>query len=191
MEKQQYKNSLKSKKMIKEAFLHLISNKDISQIRIREIIELADISKGTFYAHYHNLYAVLEDIENENIERLTLTLSENSHDSLMKDFTPFINELFLYIEENKHIYRNIFKSNIAPAFLNKLQKVFVDYMMKDANMLSNLKSKKEAKLFFSFIAVGTATLIYQHIVDSEQGTLKELISTLNGGILHGASFLTK
>ena len=191
MEKQQYKNSLKSKKMIKEAFLHLISNKDISQIRIREIIELADISKGTFYAHYHNLYAVLEDIENENIERLTLTLSENSHDSLMKDFTPFINELFLYIEENKHIYQNIFKSNIAPAFLNKLQKVFVDYMMKDANMLSNLKSKKEAKLFFSFIAVGTATLIYQHIVDSEQGTLKELISTLNGGILHGASFLTK
>ena len=189
MEKQQYRNSLKSKKAIKEAFLHLISSKDISQIRVREIIELADISKGTFYAHYRDIYNVLEDIENENIERLVAFLLENSHESLIDDFTPFISELFAYIEENKDIYSNLFKSNIAPVFLNKLQKVFVDYMMNDTNMLLKLTSEKSARLYFSFIAVGTASLIHQHFTNPVQYELKELIDTLNSGILHGISSL--
>ena len=191
MEKQQYRNALKSKKAIKEAFLHLISNKDISQIRVREIIELADISKGTFYAHYTDVYNVLEDIENENIERLVAFLSENSHESLLDDFTPFISELFAYIEENQDIYKNLFKSNIAPVFLNKLQKVFVDYMMNNTNMLLKLKSEKDARLYFSFIAVGTASLIHQHFTNPVQYDLKDLIHTLNDGILHGISSLTK
>ena len=191
MKKKQYKNSLRSKKMIKEAFLHLILDKDISQIRVREIIELADISKGTFYAHYHDIYHILEDIENENIERLVAFLSENFHESLIDDFTPFITQLFMYMVEHQDIYNNLFKSNIAPVFLNKLQKVFVDYMMNDTNMLLKLKSEKEARLYFSFIAVGTASLIYQHFISSQQDDLKELICTLNDGILHGISSLIK
>lgn len=191
MKKQPYKNALKSQNLIKESFLLLIAHKDISQIRIREIIELADISKGTFYSHYHDIYAVLEDIENENIERLVAFLSENSHTSLLNDFTPFINELFLYIEEHHDIYQNLFNSHIAPIFLNKLQKVFVDYMMKDHDMLSKLNSEKEARLYFSFIAVGTASLIHQHFIHPEQNDLKELIRTLNDGILHGLSSLIK
>jgi len=177
--------------MIKESFLHLISHKDISQVRVREIIELAEISNGTFYAHYQDIYAVLEDIENENIERLVMFLSENSHSSLIDDFTPFINELFMHIEEHKDIYQNLFNSHVAPVFLNKLQKVFVDYMMNDSNMLLKLKSTKEARLYFSFIAVGTASLIHQYFIDPEQEDVNELISSLNNGILHGLSSLIK
>ena len=162
MSKQPYRNAVKSKNSIKDAFLHLISNKDITQIRVREITDIANISKGTFYAHYSDIYNVLEDIENENIERLVSFLTENLHDSLIDDFTPFLSELFGYIQENDDIYGNLFKSNIAPVFLSKLQKVFVDYMMNDAKMVLKLKSNKEAKLYFSFIAVGTASLIHQH-----------------------------
>ena len=191
MSKKPYRNALKSKNVIKEAFLHLISNKDITQIRVREITDLANISKGTFYAHYSDIYNVLEDIENENIERLVSFLTEKLHDSLIDDFTPFISELFGYIQENHDIYNNLFKSNIAPVFLNKLQKVFVDYMMNDTNMILKLKSKKEARLYFSFIAVGTASLIHQHFLNPVEYELNELIDTLNDGILHGISSLLK
>ena len=191
MSKQPYRNAVKSKNSIKDAFLHLISNKDITQIRVREITDIANISKGTFYAHYSDIYNVLEDIENENIERLVSFLSENLHESLIDDFTPFISELFGYIQDNQEIYNNLFKSNIAPVFLSKLQKVFIDYMMNDTNMLLKLKSNKEAKLYFSFIAVVRASLIYQHFLNPVEYELNELIDTLNDGILHGISSLLK
>ena len=191
MSKQPYRNAVKSKNSIKDAFLHLISNKDITQIRVREITDIANISKGTFYAHYSDIYNVLEDIENENIERLVSFLTENLHDSLIDDFTPFLSELFGYIQENDDIYGNLFKSNIAPVFLSKLQKVFVDYMMNDAKMVLKLKSNKEAKLYFSFIAVGTASLIHQHFLNPVEYELNDVIDTLNDGILHGISSLLK
>ena len=191
MSKQPYRNAVKSKNSIKDAFLHLISNKDITQIRVREITDIANISKGTFYAHYSDIYNVLEDIENENIERLVSFLTENLHDSLIDDFTPFLSELFGYIQENEDIYDNLFKSNIAPVFLSKLQKVFVDYMMNDAKMVLKLKSNKEAKLYFSFIAVGTASLIHQHFLNPVEYELNDVINTLNDGILHGISSLLK
>ena len=191
MSKQPYRNAVKSKNSIKDAFLHLISNKDITQIRVREITDEANISKGTFYAHYSDIYNVLEDIENENIERLVSFLTEKLHDSLIDDFTPFLSELFGYIQDNKEIYNNLFKSNIAPVFLSKLQKVFVDYMMNDTKMVLKLKSNKEAKLYFSFIAVGTASLIQQHFLNPVEYELNDLIDTLNDGILHGISSLLK
>ena len=185
MEKQIYKNSLKSKRNIKEAFIELVAEKDISQIRIREITERAELSKGTFYAHYQDIYAVLEDIENENIERMTAYLAEIHGNSITEGYTPFLKKLFFYIEENKEIYNKLFKSNVAYAFLNKLQKVFVDYMMNDEEILSRLKSKKVAKKFFSFIAVGTASLVQQHFINTDKEDLDEIISSLNNGILYG------
>ena len=185
MVKQQYKNALKSKRLIKEAFVTLISEKDISQVRIKEIIELAELSKGTFYAHYQDIYGVLEDIENENIERFTAYLSEDPCESLVDDFTPFLNKMVSHIADNKEIYKNLFKSNVALAFLNKLQTVFVDYMMTDTTMLSKLKSEKEAKYFFTFIAVGTASLIRQQFLSDKEQNLEEMIFILNNGILHG------
>ena len=191
MEKQQYKNAIKSKKLIKNAFLTLVSKKDISQIRIKEIIELAELSKGTFYSHFQDIYAVLEDIENENIERLTEYLSEEPSISLVEDFSPFVRKMFLHTEANIEIYKNLFKSNVALVFLDKLQNVFVQYMMNDTSMISKLKSKKDAKNFFIFIAVGTASLIRSYYTEEHNENIEDIINTLNNGILHGLDSLKK
>ena len=50
---------------ISEAFIKLLNKKEISKITVREITELADINRATFYLHYTDIYQVLEEIENE------------------------------------------------------------------------------------------------------------------------------
>jgi hypothetical protein len=40
---------------IREAFITLVNQKDISKITIRDIAELADINRATFYLHYTDL----------------------------------------------------------------------------------------------------------------------------------------
>jgi len=50
---------------ISEAFIKLLTQKEISKITVREITELADINRATFYLHYTDVYQVLEEIENE------------------------------------------------------------------------------------------------------------------------------
>jgi AcrR family transcriptional regulator len=48
---------------IQSAFLKLIFEKDINQITVRELCELADINKSTFYLHYRDIYDLAEQFK--------------------------------------------------------------------------------------------------------------------------------
>ena len=39
-------------KVIKDTFLNLLESKDISNITVTEICDIADINRGTFYRYY-------------------------------------------------------------------------------------------------------------------------------------------
>ncbi|PWW08788.1 TetR family transcriptional regulator [Paenibacillus cellulosilyticus] len=58
-----------TRRVIKESFLQLLLEKSIGKITIAEICQLADIHRGTFYQHYHDVYQLLESIENELFEK--------------------------------------------------------------------------------------------------------------------------
>ena len=60
----------KTIRSIQNAFLKLRSEKEIERIRIKEIIELAEISKGTFYLHYHDIYDLAEQMQSEVINNV-------------------------------------------------------------------------------------------------------------------------
>ena len=54
-----------TRRVIREAYFKLLQEKPINKITIAEICELADIHRGTFYQHYHDIYDLQESIEKE------------------------------------------------------------------------------------------------------------------------------
>ncbi len=61
---------LRSKKMIKEAFLELITEKDYQNVTIKDIAERAMINRKTFYNRYESVDALFQEILHENISSL-------------------------------------------------------------------------------------------------------------------------
>lgn len=59
-----------TRRVIKDGFLQLLQEKPIGKITVAEICEIADVHRGTFYQHYHDVYALLETIENGLLEKL-------------------------------------------------------------------------------------------------------------------------
>jgi AcrR family transcriptional regulator len=57
----------RTKKAISTSFLKILKEKEISKITIKEICELADINRKTFYAYYNSISDVLSEIENSII----------------------------------------------------------------------------------------------------------------------------
>ena len=55
----------KTKRAIRNAFAKLLSEKEIDEITIRDISELAEINRKTFYRYYGGIYQVVDEIENE------------------------------------------------------------------------------------------------------------------------------
>ncbi|MFI3257216.1 MAG: TetR/AcrR family transcriptional regulator [Spirochaetales bacterium] len=191
MSNPKYKNAFRSKRLIKEAFLELAQEHDIAKIKVADIIRMTDLSKGTFYLHYQDIFAVLREIENECITNIQKFLTEQPVDILIDDILPFLDKLFGIMDENQDFYCRLFSSKVSLGFLEKLQEVFVDIMMSNKELLKKLKDEKIARLFFTFIAVGTASLVQQHYSNKTDISTEELKTSLNDCILHGMTALKK
>ncbi len=186
-----YRNSLRSKKMIKLSFLKLLATKDISKIKILEITEMADLSKGSFYTHYQDIFAVLEDIENENIDILNTLMELHPCHTIIENPSNFLLELYNQINCNIEIYSLLFKSDHAGHFLDKLQNEFTNHMMKDDVVINKTKDAQCAKIYFSFIAVGTAHMIYDWFTSENQQPFEEIVSLYNQFMTNGISAIFK
>lgn len=66
----------KTKKAIRHAFAELLSQKDINDITIRDIADLADINRKTFYNYYSGIYQIVDEIENEIVSTYEKVLGE-------------------------------------------------------------------------------------------------------------------
>ena len=63
-----------SQRMIRRAFLDLLKKKPVQNITVKEVCEEAGIHRGTFYAHYKDLYDLLHQIEDEMTKNLESAL---------------------------------------------------------------------------------------------------------------------
>ncbi|MGN0478819.1 MAG: TetR/AcrR family transcriptional regulator [Hominenteromicrobium sp.] len=55
----------KTLRAIRNAFFQLHARKPLEKITIKELSELAEISKATFYLHYRDIYDLLEQLQKE------------------------------------------------------------------------------------------------------------------------------
>ena len=60
----------RTKRSIANAFLELRKQKSIEKITVKELSELAYINKATFYTHYHDIYDLSDQLENEFMDSI-------------------------------------------------------------------------------------------------------------------------
>lgn len=60
----------KTLRNIRNAFLQLRAHKPLERITIKELSELAEISKGTFYLHYKDIFDLSTQLQNEVIQNI-------------------------------------------------------------------------------------------------------------------------
>jgi len=55
----------KTKALLLKGLMQLMETKDIRDISVKELSDLVDINRSTFYLHYSDIYDMLAQIENE------------------------------------------------------------------------------------------------------------------------------
>ncbi len=104
------KRTAKTKKEIKQAFIELLSKKSIHKITVSEIVELAEVSRATFYLHFEDVYRVYDTIVQDILEdlraRFENTKKENSRETLINRLRSSTN----YISKNKLLFYNMMQN---------------------------------------------------------------------------------
>ncbi len=101
-------SSKKTRNLIRKTFAEMLSDKkELGKISISELCLKADISRGTFYSHYTDIYEVAEEYENELID----TFFSKTYLIQQKDILQFIDSIFEFIKINNENYKLLCKSN--------------------------------------------------------------------------------
>ena len=92
-----------TKMVLKDSFINLLKEKQISKISIKEICENADINRATFYAHYRDQYDLLHQIEQELIDGINQYLDSYAFSDTANISVEALEQIFIYIKQNAKI----------------------------------------------------------------------------------------
>ena len=61
-QKKEYRSAARSRRLIRRAFLELLDERPFEKITVLELAERADVNRSTFYAHYPDIFGVVEEL---------------------------------------------------------------------------------------------------------------------------------
>lgn len=116
----------KTKRSIRNAFLQLRASKALERITIKELADLAEISKATFYLHYKDIYDLSDTLEKEVIQLVLNNIKKP--DIFFSDVCQFTKELALAFYSQAAIIEILFsgsQKSVLPICIEKELKQYI------------------------------------------------------------------
>lgn len=167
--KKEYKSSIRSKKLIREAVISLLEKKgDINKISVSDVVLEADINRGTFYNHYKNINEVINEIEDEMMEKLGHVLETSIKKNNPSDF---LNVMGAYIKQNEATYSSL--ARYIPQYVLDDMK---ERILKDLKGHFNSINGDEVTVNVLLLANGIAGLLIDYFNGKIDMSFDDLIS---------------
>lgn len=157
-----------TKELIRNVFWQLASKNKLKDITVSEIAKVCEINRNTFYYYYEDIYALIKEILDEELERIDIQFNETL--SWEESFL----EASEFILKNKKAVYNIFKSverktmydyifNVSGIVMNK-------YVESESRRKSIKASEDDKRLIGDFYQAALTSFMVKWIDD---GMLEE------------------
>lgn len=149
----------KTKKQLRQGLTKLLTEKSVQDITVRELSDLVDINRGTFYLHYKDVFDMVEQIENEMIENFHSVLDRHPAQSLNGKPLPMIVDIFRFVEDNSDMCGALLSKNGDISFVDRLKNLVKERCLNDWMKLFNTNKSKNFEYYYSFIVSGCIGLL--------------------------------
>ena len=150
----------KTRTMLRLCLARLLKEKKIQEISVKEISEMADINRGTFYLHYRDVYDLLASIEDDMFRQFNGILERNTPSGEITERpSRLILELFSFIRENADLAQILMGPNGDIQFLNQLREVFRDRILEPQSRTLRLENERDFTYWYAFIIEGCLGII--------------------------------
>lgn len=106
----------KTKRQLREALTTLLLRKSFSEITVREVSELADVNRGTFYTHYRDTADLLHQLETAFLDRLREIKVNVRRQDWEGATYEYLEEVLTLCRDNADIYTALVRNNSDPEF---------------------------------------------------------------------------
>ena len=164
-----------TRQAIMYSLLKLLQEKSIDKITVKDICELCEINRNTFYYYYSDIYQVLEELLKFETEK---SLKEDQkYESFYEDF---LKRYHLIIEYKKSVY-NLYNSKNRDLILKYFQDITEDFVEK--YVYKEVKGKKllpeDIKFIIDFYSSSMIGNIFRWMRKGMQEKQEQLIYKLS------------
>ena len=160
----------KNRRRIQEAFAELLAERgSITNITVTDLAERAEITRGTFYNYYNNLYEVGAEIQGD-VEKQVFA-RWGSLDTAA-DVDKYIDEMFYFLRSQEGVYRELLASNAVDGFYDQLEKGMskrIIEMIREDGI-----NDKEAELELLFTTNGAIAIVRKYYHGDANLSLEEI-----------------
>lgn len=106
MEKAEYRNSVRSRRLICNALLELLDEKPLEKITVTDIAKRADVNRGTFYLHYNSVNDVVDELQETLIAQMDQYFTDKNITFTAENIMILTAECLKYIydqEQTKYV----------------------------------------------------------------------------------------
>jgi len=148
-----------TKLMLKTSLIELMNNKSINEITITELCENADLNRSTFYLHYTDQFALLNDIENEIISKTKEQLI-NIDSNTTSNTLIYIKVFLDYIHDNNNLFRTLLCKQDNLSFRATLINVAMEHIKENIPFECPTEYKN---YIFCFLMYGSIHMVIEWI----------------------------
>lgn len=174
----------KTKRQLRLALMELLMEKSAKSISVRELAERADINRGTFYIHYKDVGDLLQRLEDEMADRLTVLCQSHRPEDSSKSQYPFLRDLYHFIQDNADLCLVLLGPNGDIAYTNRICRILRDHFLYDFLSLFYPGDEQRLRHFCSFIVSGNLNLALTWLRDGCKEEPDEM-AQLAGNIIMG------
>lgn len=159
--------------VLKDSLISLMKDKPISKITIKELCELADINRCTFYAHYTDQYDLLQHIENEIIDEVNEALTNYNYKDDTTEAFQMMNKIFEYIADNSSVCSILLSEKGDIDFQKKIMIIAQRQHVMDWTMKKNIDAET-AEYIYLFVVNGSIGIVQSWLKNGMNKSTEEM-----------------
>lgn len=166
----------RTKMMMQDALMELMDEKPFSEITAKDVTARADLNRATFYLHYANVFALLDEMENEVVEKFAQMLeqAEIRQDEAWE--YPIIGHICDYIAENPKLCRCLLLQSRSDRLARKLTEIMKQISRKVRQDWGADAVSPETEYIHQFIAYGAIGMVKQWLEDGLTLSREEMMA---------------
>lgn len=177
----------KTKKAITGALAELLKEKPLNRISVREISDLADINRGTFYLHYRDVADMAEKLQNEVLEEFKNIVETHDPNKNRTELFPMIVDFFHLLAEHAELAKVLIGKNGDAAFVDKFKNVIREKCFSDVKTTFNIQNDDVFNYFYHYIVSGCIGIFAAWLNGGRKESAEEMAALTEKLILSGVS----
>jgi len=171
-----------TKMLLTESFLKLLSQKSLHKISIKEICQVADLNRSTYYSYYSDPYDQLRKIEEEILEDMNVYIDsiEIKIDDILSHQTGILKSILQYIQSKKETFQILLSERGDTKFEQKMLRYFGEKIFNKEYF--DEKSVLKKSYHYVYAARGSFAMISRWIMgedDISLDTMTKWITEVN------------